>query len=152
MWFFFFMIEAYFRIVLSSFFLLNFNGILPKKEVFPVVFCLEPNLQIDGMAAIPSVEKRSQEVNSRDLKSKRSRDLLQALISHHHSLQPDLFKQRSSFRHSFNPRPSIATPTVRNQVVVGEVGLPFQSQRPLFWEPPGNLERSNRVTVSDKDT
>ena len=77
---------------------------------------------------------------------------LQALVAHHHPLQPNLLQPRVRLRHRLNPRIHVPSPSLRHQIEVSEVRLPLQLHGSHFREPPYQSRGAHGVAVPDEDS
>lgn len=82
---------------------------------------------------------------------KRKTQKFQALVANSHPLEPQLLQTRIPSRKHQQPRTNIGAPLRRNQIEVGEPGLPFQGHFPYVREPPGHYLRRHGVAISDED-
>lgn len=82
---------------------------------------------------------------------KRPGNEFQAIIRNDHAFQPNLLKPRIRRGHSCDPRCNVTAPTVRNEVEVSEVWLPFELNGTNLWEPLDQHPRTHSVTVSNED-
>lgn len=76
---------------------------------------------------------------------------LQAIVGHHHPLQPYLFKPRVRRRHRLNPWIHVTSPSVRYQIKVSKVRFSLELHGSHFREPPNHRRWTHGVTVPDED-